>query len=107
MPVVPLCFCAFTSTIENDGIPEVWKADDQVEKDPRDPDTDTLARLQQAALTHLSTIYCEKFWGHMITDEMVCAGTSGSSQLAQDPAELLSTVAQLLDPVYHVLSSRG
>lgn len=36
-----------------------------------------------------------------------CPLLSGSSQLAQDPAELLSAVAQLLDPVYHVLGSGG
>lgn len=32
---------------------------------------------------------------------------SGSSQLAQDPAELLSAVVQFLDPVHHVLGSSG
>lgn len=32
---------------------------------------------------------------------------SGGCQLAQDPAELLGAVAQLLDPVHHVLGSSG
>lgn len=33
--------------------------------------------------------------------------SSGSCQLAQDPAELLSAMAQLLDPVHHVLGGGG
>lgn len=32
---------------------------------------------------------------------------SGSGQLAQDAAELLGAVAQLLDPVHHVLGGGG
>lgn len=34
-------------------------------------------------------------------------GLSGCRQLAQDPAELLGAVAQLLDPVHHVLGGGG
>lgn len=52
------------------------------------PDTDTSARLQQAALTRLSTTYCEKFRGPMITDEMVCAGTSGATYHTVQPPGL-------------------
>ncbi|XP_012368958.1 chymotrypsinogen B-like [Octodon degus] len=41
-------------------------------------------KLQQAVLPLLSTEKCQKTWGNMITDQMICAGANGVSSCMGD-----------------------
>ncbi|GCB78662.1 hypothetical protein scyTo_0020132 [Scyliorhinus torazame] len=40
--------------------------------------------LQQTSLPILSNVQCQKYWGNMISDVMICAGASGASSCMGD-----------------------